>query len=68
MEDVLTNGVICASYLKEHRHGLVQFSTKFMNTLPKSTAGSQYFTHTEIKLNTKNAISFMAFKGLDDAC
>lgn len=62
-KDVLPDWVICAGYLKEHRPGPMQFSDEFMNTFPKSTIGSQYFTLIEIKPNTENAIPPMAFEG-----
>ena len=65
MEDALSEWVICASYLKEHMLGHVQFNIEFKNTFPKTTIGSQYFTLTKIKPNTKNAL-FEGFRGLDD--
>ena len=34
-----------------------------MNTFPKSTVGSQYFTLTEIKVNTRNAPPLATFIG-----
>ena len=67
-EDALPEWVICAGYLKEFSPGLVQFSAEFMNTFPKSTVGSQYFTLTEIKPNTKNAPPPTDFQWLDDEC
>ena len=58
-EDALLEWVICVNYLKEYRPGTIQFSAKFVNILPKSTLGSQYYTLT----NTKNAIPPMVFDG-----
>ena len=45
--------------------GLAQFnlSAEFMNTFPKSTVRSQYFTLTKIKLNSESEIPPMAFEG-----
>ena len=62
-EDALPEWVVCAGYLKEFSPGPVQFSAEFMGTFPKSTMGSQYFTLTEIKPNTKNAPPPTAFSG-----
>jgi hypothetical protein len=62
-EDALPEWVVCAGYLKEFSPGPVQFSAEFMGTFPKSTVGSQYFTLTEIKPNTKNAPPPTAFSG-----
>jgi hypothetical protein len=63
MEDALPYWIICTGCLKEHKPGLIQFSAKFMNTFPKSFVGSQCYILTNIKQNTKNAISPMDFAG-----
>lgn len=46
MEDILSEWVVSADYLKEFSSGHVQFNAEFMSTFPKSTVGSQYFTLT----------------------
>jgi len=43
--------------------GLVHFSLEFMNTFPKSTVSSLYFTFTKIKPNIENAPPPTAFDG-----
>ena len=55
--------VVCTGYLKEFSLEHVQFGAKFMGTYPKSIVGSQYFTFTQIKLNTKYAPPPKAFSG-----
>ena len=54
---------VCADYVKEFSLGLVQFSVEFINTFPKSTLSSQYFTFIEIKPNIENATPPTTFDG-----
>lgn len=63
MEDALLERVVSVGYLKGFSPSLVQFNVKFMSTFPKSTIGSQYFTLTHVKPNTKNATTCAVVSG-----
>ena len=53
--------VVCAGHLKDFSFGPMEFSAYFMGTSPKSIFGLQYFTLTEVKPYTRNAVPLMAF-------
>lgn len=53
--DALQGCVVRATYLKESNPSQVQFNVEFMSTFSKYNVGSQYFTMTHVKPNTKNA-------------
>lgn len=59
----LPKRVACAGHFTEFKFKLVQISTKFMSTLPKSTVEFQYFILIEVKPNVKNVEPSTAFSG-----
>lgn len=61
VEVALLEWLICVGYLKECRPDPIQFSAKFSKTFSKFAMGSQYYTLTKIKPNTKNVLTPTTF-------